>query len=136
VAVTGRLDAGALLLFLMIFIWTPPHFWPLAIHRRADYARAEVPMLPVTHGVDFTASRILVYAIAFWAVSLLPWLIGLSGVLYLAGAAVLGARFVVFAWRLRGDERWAMPTFRCSISTLFGLFALLLADHYLMTPTG
>jgi protoheme IX farnesyltransferase len=136
VAVTGRLDAGALLLFLMIFVWTPPHFWPLAIHRRAEYARAAVPMLPVTHGVAFTSSRILAYAIAFWAVSLLPWLIGLSGWLYLAGAVLLGARFVMFAWRLRLDEREAMPTFHCSISTLFGLFVLLLADHYLIVPGG
>jgi protoheme IX farnesyltransferase len=136
VAVTGRLDAAALLLFLMIFVWTPAHFWALAIHRRDEYARAGVPMLPVTHGVAFTASRILGYALAFWAISLLPALLGPSGTLYLGGAALLGARFTWFAWRLRRDERWAMPTFRCSISTLFGLFALLLADHYLAAAPG
>ncbi|WP_428420832.1 heme o synthase [Methylibium sp.] len=136
VAVTGQVDPAALSLFLIIFIWTPPHFWALAIHRRDEYARAQVPMLPVTHGIAFTTSRILAYALALWAVSLLPWLIGLSGGLYLAGAVLLGARFAAHAWRLRRDERWALPTFRCSISTLFGLFALLLADHYLMMQAG
>jgi len=134
VALTGQVDAGALLLFLIILVWTPPHFWALAIHRRDEYARAAVPMLPVTHGVAFTAARILHYTIVLWAISLLPFLIGMSGWLYLAGAALLGARFVGLAWALRRDLRLAMPTFLYSIVYLFALFALLLADHYLVVP--
>jgi len=130
VAVSGQVDPGALALFLIIFIWTPPHFWALAIHRRDDYARAGVPMLPVTHGVDFTSGRIVAYTWALVAVSLVPFLIGMSGAVYLAGAVVLGGRFAWFAWRLKSDTRWAMPTFRYSIVYLFGLFAVLLADHY------
>ena len=131
VAVTGQIDPGGLLLFLIILVWTPPHFWALAIHRRDDYARAAVPMLPVTHGVAFTSQRILAYALCLWLVTLVPFLIGMSGVLYLAGALLLGGRFAWFAWRLRRDPRLAMPTFRFSIAYLFGLFALLLVDHYL-----
>ena len=131
VAATGQVDPGALLLFLIILVWTPPHFWALAIHRRDDYARAAIPMLPVTHGVAFTSGRILVYTVALCLLTIAPFLIGMSGALYLAGAALLGARFVWFAWRLRRDVRLAMPTFRYSIVYLFGLFALLLADHYL-----
>jgi heme o synthase len=129
VAVTGQLDAGALALFLIILIWTPPHFWALAIHRRDDYARAALPMLPVTHGVPFTCGRILAYTVALWAVSLLPFAIGMAGWPYLAGATVLGARFTWLAWRLRSDIRLAMPVFRYSIAYLSGLFALLLLDH-------
>lgn len=131
VAVTGSADPGALLLFLIIFIWTPPHFWALAIHRREDYARAAVPMLPVIHGVPYTARRVFAYTLALLAVSLLPAAIGMSGALYLAGALALGARFAQLAWRLRRDEALAMPTFRYSIVYLFGLFGFLLADHYL-----
>ena len=131
VAVTGRLDAGALVLFLIILIWTPPHFWALAIHRRDDYARASLPMLPVTHGVPFTCGRILAYTVALWAVSLLPFAIGMAGWTYLAGAAVLGGRFTWLAWRLRRDIRLAMPVFRYSIVYLSGIFALLLLDHAL-----
>ena len=130
VALTGEVDAGALLLFLIILVWTPPHFWALAIHRRDDYARAAIPMLPVTHGIAFTSGRILSYTLALGLISLMPFLIGMSGDLYLAGALVLGARFVWFGWRLRHDARLAMPTFRFSIVYLFALFALLLADHY------
>ncbi len=130
VAVSGRLDAGALLLFLIILVWTPPHFWALAIHRRADYVRAAIPMLPVTHGVAFTAQRILAYTVLLWAVSLLPALIGDAGGLYLAAAFGLGARFALLARRLRRDERWAMPTFRYSIVYLAALFAALLVDHW------
>jgi protoheme IX farnesyltransferase len=140
VAVTGQLDPGALLLFLIILVWTPPHFWALAIHRRDDYARAAVPMLPVTHGVAFTSGRILMYALALCMVTLMPFLIGMSGAPYLVGALLLGGRFVWFAWRLRRDVRLAMPTFRYSIVYLFGLFAVLLADHYvaaaLLGPSG
>jgi protoheme IX farnesyltransferase len=135
VAVTGHIEPGALLLFLIIFMWTPPHFWALAIHRRDDYARAGVPMLPVTHGVPFTALRVMQYAVALAPVTLLPPLIGLvSGPgtwLYAAAASALGLRFVALAWRLRQDSRWALPTFRYSIVYLFALFALLLAVHYL-----
>jgi len=130
VAVTGELDAGALLLFLIIFVWTPPHFWALAIHRRDDYARAGIPMLPVTHGVAFTSARILGYAVALSLITLLPFAIGMSGGLYLVGATLLGGRFVWLGWQLRRDVRLAMPTFRYSIVYLFGLFAVLLADHY------
>ena len=131
VAVTGHLDAGALVLFLIILIWTPPHFWALAIHRRDDYARASLPMLPVTHGVPFTCGRILAYTVALWAVSLLPFAIGMAGWTYLAGAALLGGRFTWLAWRLRRDIRLAMPVFRYSIVYLSGIFALLLLDHAL-----
>ena len=132
VAVTGHIDGGALLLFLIILIWTPPHFWALAIHRRDDYARAAIPMLPVTHGVAFTARRVLYYTVALWAVSLLPWVIGISGWPYAAAATVLGARFVWLARALRHDTRLAMPTFHYSIVYLFALFAALLADHHLV----
>ena len=130
VAVTGQLDPGALLLFLIILVWTPPHFWALAIHRRDDYARAAVPMLPVTHGVAFTSLRILQYSVAMALIALLPFAIGMSGWLYLSGAAALGGRFVWLADRLRRDSRLAMPTFRFSIVYLFALFALLLIDQY------
>jgi protoheme IX farnesyltransferase len=130
VAVSGTLDPGALLLFLIIFVWTPPHFWPLAIHRRDDYARAGVPMLPVTHGVAHTADRVLAYALLLWGVSLLPWAIGLTGPVYLVVASLLGAGFVHQAWRLRRDGVVrAMPTFRYSIVYLGLLFAALLLDH-------
>jgi heme o synthase len=131
VAITGQVDAGALVLFLVIFVWTPPHFWALAIHRRDDYAKAEVPMLPVTHGIPFTAARVLAYALALLPISLLPTVIGMSGWPYLAAAVLLGLRFIAHAWRLRRDARWGMPTFRFSIVYLFGLFAALLGDHYL-----
>ncbi len=132
VAVTGEIDGGALLLFLIIVLWTPPHFWALAIHRRDDYARAAIPMLPVTHGIPFTTRRIRQYTLALWAVSLLPVAIGMSGWLYLACAAGLGARFVGMARALQRDPRLGMPTFRFSIVYLFAMFAALLADHYLV----
>jgi len=131
VAVTGQVDPGALALFLIIVVWTPPHFWALAIHRRDEYARAAIPMLPVTHGVAFTCGRILVYTAVLWAVSLLPFALGTGHAVYLVGACALGARFIERAWRLRRDERFALPTFRYSIVYLAGLFALLLIDHWL-----
>jgi len=130
VAVTGQVDPGGLLLFAIILVWTPPHFWALAIHRREDYRSAGIPMLPVTHGVEFTAWRILQYTVALFVVTLLPAAIGMSGPAYLLGAVALGACFIGFAWRLRRDSRQALPTFRYSIAYLFLLFALLLADHY------
>jgi heme o synthase len=129
VAVSGQLDPGALLLFLIVFVWTPAHFWALAIHRRDEYARAAIPMLPVTHGVAFTSGRVLAYTVALVLVSVVPFLIGMSGWLYLAGALLLGGRFIGLAWRLRHDPRLAMPTFRYSIVYLFALFAVLLVDH-------
>lgn len=132
VAVTGQVEPGALVLFLIILIWTPPHFWALAIHRRDEYARAAVPMLPVIYGVPFTVRRILAYALLLLPISLLPSLIGMTGWLYMAGVVPLGLRFIWMAWRLGADTRQAMPTFRYSIVYLFGLFALLLADHYLL----
>ena len=131
-AVTGQVDPGALLLFLIIYIWTPPHFWALAIHRRHDYADADIPMLPVTHGVAFTRLHILLYTILLFLITLLPFLTGMSGWIYLAGAVVLGLRFLGYAARLyaTGDDRLAMPTFGFSIVYLFGLFAALMLDHY------
>jgi protoheme IX farnesyltransferase len=131
-AVTGQVDPGALLLFLIIFIWTPPHFWALAIHRRNDYADADIPMLPVTHGVAFTRLHILLYTILLFLVTLLPFLTGMSGWIYLIGAVALGLRFISYAARLfaTGDNRLAMPTFSFSIVYLFGLFAALMLDHY------
>jgi protoheme IX farnesyltransferase len=131
VAVTGQVDPGAWLLFLIIFVWTPPHFWALAIHRRDDYARAAIPMLPVTHGVAFTVRRIRAYTVALVAISLLPAAIGMSGALYLAGAALLGARFIGHVQALCRDAQRAWPTFRYSIVYLAGLFALLLLDRAL-----
>jgi heme o synthase len=131
-AVTGHLQAGAMLLFLIIFVWTPPHFWALAIHRREDYAKAGIPMLPVTHGVAFTKLHILLYTILLVLVSLLPYLIGMSGLLYLAAALILGGVFLYDAWRLYRSDDATLPmrTFRWSIWYLSGLFLVLLVDHY------
>ncbi len=131
-AVTGQVDPGALLLFLIIYVWTPPHFWALAIHRRQDYASADLPMLPVTHGVAFTRLHILLYTILLFLITLLPFLTGMSGWIYLLGAVGLGLRFLSYAVRLyaTGDDRLAMPTFGFSIVYLFGVFAALLLDHY------
>lgn len=133
-AVSGRLDPQALLLVLIIFAWTPPHFWALAIHRKADYAKAAIPMLPVTHGERYTKLHILLYTLILFAVSLLPFVVHMSGPLYLAGALALGARFLDWAWALyRGRrEGAALRTFKYSISYLFALFIVLLADHYLL----
>ncbi len=138
-AVTGSLDPDALLLFLIIFAWTPPHFWALAIHRRADYARANVPMLPVTHGLPFTRLHILLYTVILFAVSLLPFASSMSGPLYLGGAVFLGIAFIGHALRLyfNGDALGLpMRTFAFSIWYLAALFAVLLVDHYLPRPMG
>ena len=134
VAVSGQVDPGALLLFLIVFTWTPPHFWALAIHRCADYAKAQVPMLPVTHGIAFTKLHILLYTVLLLIITLLPYLIGMSGILYLLCALGLGGRFLWYAWRLYWAEspRLAMATFRFSIVYLFGLFAALMVDHYVL----
>ncbi|QOW19292.1 protoheme IX farnesyltransferase [Lysobacter ciconiae] len=137
-AVTGMQNpwdwAHALLLVLIIFVWTPPHFWALAIFRRADYAKALVPMLPVTHGVEYTRWQILFYTVLLVLVTMLPRIIGMSGDLYLGGAAVLGAAFLYYAWRLMDppDELYAMKVFGFSIVYLMALFAFLLLDHWLL----
>ncbi|MEL6448590.1 MAG: heme o synthase [Pseudomonadota bacterium] len=134
VAVTGEVHAHALLLFLIIFIWTPPHFWALAIARREEYAKVGTPMLPVTHGVAFTKLSVFVYTVLLVIVTLLPWLAGMSGFIYLACALALGAVFLRHAIRLSRDEDddAAMPMFTYSINYLMLLFAALLADHYLV----
>lgn len=133
-AVTGSVDAHALLLFLIIFAWTPPHFWALAIARRDEYAKVGIPMLPVTHGDSFTRLHILLYTILLVVVTLLPYLTRMSGLIYLAAALVLGAGFVYYAIRLKSSERPELPmrTFAFSIKYLMALFAFLLIDHYLL----
>jgi len=138
VAVTGHVDANALLLFLIIFVWTPPHFWALAIARRAEYERAGVPMLPVTHGVAHTRLQILLYTILLTVVTLLPFLTGVSGRLYLGAALILDAGFLYHAIALKLSSRPQLPmqVFRFSVSYLMWLFAALLIDHYLRTLRG
>ncbi|NOT88641.1 MAG: protoheme IX farnesyltransferase [Lysobacter sp.] len=137
-AVTGMQNqwdwAHALLLVLIIFVWTPPHFWALAIFRRDDYARALVPMLPVTHGVEYTRWQILLYTVLLVAITVLPWAVGMSGLFYLGGALVLGAVFLWYAWKMLDppDEFFAMRTFNYSIVYLMALFAFLLVDHWLL----
>ncbi|MFJ4444427.1 heme o synthase [Pseudomonas sp. NPDC089422] len=134
VAVSGHVSAEPLLLVLIIFAWTPPHFWALAIHRKEEYARADIPMLPVTHGERYTKLHILLYSLILLAVSLLPFAIHMSGLLYLACALVLGLRFLQWAWVLyRGSQpHAAIGTFKYSIGYLFALFIALLVDHYLL----
>jgi heme o synthase len=136
-AISNTVDPHALLLFLIIFIWTPPHFWALAIFRRDDYAKALIPMLPVIYGVTYTRWQILFYTVLLFVVSLLPWITGMSGLFYLGGAVVLGAVFLYYAVRLLNppDELFAMEVFKYSIWYLMALFAFLLLDHWLMPPT-
>ena len=137
-AVTGAVDHNALILFLIIYVWTPPHFWALAIHRRQDYASADIPMLPVTHGVHFTRWHILFYTILLVLVTTMPFLTGMSSVFYLAGTTVLNLGFLWYAFRLlrENDERLPMQTFGYSIIYLMVLFAFLLVDHYLQMLLG
>jgi len=136
-AVTGNVDPNSLLLFLIIFVWTPPHFWALAIHRRLDYAAVDIPMLPVTHGVAFTRWHILFYTILLVIVTTLPYLTGMSGIIYLAGVSVLNAGFLWFTSRMIVEKNQAisdqlpMQTFSYSVVYLMLLFIFLLADHYL-----
>ncbi|HTT42873.1 MAG TPA: heme o synthase [Steroidobacteraceae bacterium] len=132
-AVTGRVDPDALLLFLIIFVWTPPHFWALAIARRDEYARAGIPMLPVTHGIAYTRLQVLLYTVLLMLVTLLPYLTRLSGLLYLAAALVLNAGFLYYALALKITAREGMPmrVFHFSVTYLMWLFAALLVDHYL-----
>ena len=137
-AVTGMQGewdwAHALLLVLIIFAWTPPHFWALAIFRREDYASALVPMLPVTHGVEYTRWQILLYTVLLVIATVLPWATHMSGLFYLGGALVLGAVFLWYAWKLLDppDEFFAMRAFRYSIVYLMALFGFLLLDHWLL----
>jgi protoheme IX farnesyltransferase len=135
-AVTGHLHAFALQLCLIIFVWTPPHFWALAIFRRDDYARAQVPMLPVTHGIVYTRWHVLFYTVLLVLVTLLPALTGMSGLIYLGGAIVLDVGFLYYAVRLLNppDEMFPMKVFKYSIVYLMALFAFLLADHWLVGP--
>lgn len=131
-AVTGHADPHALLLFLIIFVWTPPHFWALAIYRRSDYAAVDIPMLPVTHGLTFTRLQILFYTILLIVVTTLPYLTGMSGLLYLSGASVMNAGFLWYAVRLLHSDDRMLPlrTFGYSVTYLMMLFVFLLADHY------
>ena len=135
-AVTRHLHAFALQLCLIIFVWTPPHFWALAIFRRDDYARAQVPMLPVTHGIVYTRWQVLFYTLLLVLVTLLPALTGMSGLIYLGGAIVLDAGFLYYAVRLLNppDDFFPMKVFKYSIVYLMALFAFLLADHWLVGP--
>lgn len=132
VAITGEVHAHALLLVLIVYTWTPPHFWALAVHRQKDYARAAIPMLPVTHGIAFTCTMILSYTVLLTLVCLLPYLVGMTSVVYLLASSVLNLMFVGYAWQLKvsDDPRWAMRTFRFSIVHLMLLFVALLVDHY------
>jgi len=131
-AVTGQVSADALLLFLIIFCWTPPHFWALALYRREEYEQAGIPMLPVTHGAKFTRLYILLYTFLLAAVTMLPVATGMSGWIYLVGALILNARFVGFAVRLyfHYEDALARRTFGFSIQYLALLFGLMLIDHY------
>jgi heme o synthase len=132
-AVTGTIDPQALLLFLIVFTWTPPHFWALAIARRDDYAKVGIPMLPVTHGIPYTRLQIVLYTILLILATLLPFLTGMSGLIYLAAALVLNGRFLYFVLALNQGRRADLPmrTFRFSINYLMLLFAALILDHYL-----
>jgi len=133
-AVTNSVDPNSLLLVLIIFAWTPPHFWALAIHRRDDYAKENIPMLPVTHGVQFTKLQIILYTIILILVSLLPFVVLMSGVLYLISSLILGAIFLYYSVHLYFDQNneHAFPTFVYSIYYIFLIFAALLVDHYLI----
>jgi|TARA_B110000116_G_scaffold91917_1_gene80109 protoheme IX farnesyltransferase len=137
-AVTNNVDAHALLLVLIIFAWTPPHFWALAVHRKDDYAKAEIPMLPVTHGVHYTKVHILLYSFMLLAVTMLPFATGMFNWLYLLGAVVLGAGFIYWALVMLLTDRptAAMDTFKYSIVYLMALFIIMLLDHYFLPVTN
>ena len=134
-AVTGEITSSALLLFLIIFVWTPPHFWALAIARKDEYAKVGIPMLPVTHGEEYTRLHILLYTILLVVITVIPYLTGMSGLIYLAAAVSLGALFLNYAVRMlrdRDDVELPMRTFKFSITYLAVLFAALLVDHYFL----
>jgi protoheme IX farnesyltransferase len=137
-AVTGSVDAHALILFLIIFIWTPPHFWALAIERHREYAEVDIPMLPVTHGLEYTRTQVLLYTVLLFIVSLLPFVTGMSGPLYLLCAIGLSGWFLVYAIRLKYAPKpgLAMRTFAYSILYLMALFSALLVDHYVPVIFG
>ena len=137
-AVSDRVDPNALLLALIIFVWTPPHFWALAIARRDDYARAGIPMLPVTHGVAYTRLQVLLYTVLLVVVTLMPYLTRMSGLVYLAAALLLNAAFLYYALALKITAREELPlkVFRFSVTYLMWLFAALLVDHYLPALRG
>ncbi|OBU09472.1 protoheme IX farnesyltransferase [Photobacterium aquimaris] len=131
-AVTGSVSPHALLLVMLVFVWTPPHFWALAIHRRDDYAKAGIPMLPVTHGIEYTKTMVLFYTLLLFAVGLLPWLTGMSGGVYLIGSSMLNLGFIGYAIKLKffdsAGHAWA--TFNYSIWHILALFVVLLVDHW------
>jgi protoheme IX farnesyltransferase len=133
-AMTGDVGPEAIILFLIIFLWTPPHFWALALYRVEDYRKSGLPMLPVTHGSDFTRLHILLYTFVLFAACLLPFVYGMSSWLYLAVAVVLSAMFSWYGWRLLRNysDELARKTFRFSLIHLSVLFAALLLDHYLL----
>ena len=133
-AMTNEIHPHALLLVLLVFTWTPPHFWALAIHRKNEYAKVNIPMLPVTHGVNFTKTQILLYTVLLFVVGLLPYLVGMSSWIYLIGAVVLNLVFFMYAWKLKfnANENTAMDTFKFSIVHLMVLFIVLLLDHYIL----
>ena len=133
-AIRGEVGPEALMMFLIIFLWTPPHFWALALYRVEDYRRSGLPMLPVTHGAEFTRLNVLLYTLALFAGTLLPFVTGMSGWIYLAAAAVLGGIFILYGWALWRDysDALARRAFRFSIVYLALLFAALLVDHYAM----
>jgi protoheme IX farnesyltransferase len=134
-AVTNSIDPNALLLFLIIFIWTPPHFWALAIARRDDYARAGIPMLPVTHGVAYTRLQVLLYTVLLFLVTLMPFLTRMSGLIYLVAALILNSIFLYYALVMKFTDRAELPmrVFKFSVQYLMWLFAALLVDHYIPT---
>ena len=137
-SVTNSIDPHGLLLVLIIYTWTPPHFWALAIARREDYAKVDIPMMPVTHGVEFTRLQILFYTVLLVIVSLLPYLTGMSGLVYLAGALIFGGIFLYYALAMRISHRPELPmkTFAYSITYLMGVFGALLVDHYVPLLTA
>lgn len=132
-AIRGEVGPEALILCLIIFLWTPPHFWALALYRAEDYRKSGLPMLPITHGSEFTRLHVLLYTLVLFAATLLPFVSGMSGVIYLMAAVLLGAGFTGYAWRLwrHYSDALARATFRFSIWHLSLLFAALLVDHYL-----
>src|SRR5207248_5638860 len=137
-AVTNSIDPNALLLFLIIFAWTPPHFWALAIARRDEYARAGIPMLPVTHGVEYTRLQVLLYTVLLVIVTLMPYLTRMSGLVYLAAALLLNAGFLYYALALKMTAREQLPlrVFRFSLTCVMWLFSALLVDHYVPALRG
>jgi protoheme IX farnesyltransferase len=137
-AVTGTVPGDAWILVLIIFVWTPPHFWALALYRRKDYENAGLPMLPITHGEKYTLLNIFLYTLVLFAVTLMPYISGMSGVVYLASAIALGAGFIGYAWKMYRDysDALARKTFRYSIVYLSLLFGALLVDHYVRSVIG